>query len=122
MTQNAVNNVSIGDSYTALLNYNGITQTVRSKSANISSVTYSGVGQYIVNFVPSFTDTFYVPIIAVSNNTSTVGDDSGQTGYIDSNSGNPTSAALYIAAYGLQFPIAYHYYDDDWFCVTVYGT
>lgn len=46
----------------AWINYNGISRVIRD-SFNVSSVTYSATGQYIINFIDPFPDTNYSVII-----------------------------------------------------------
>ena len=43
----------VGLGATTLLNYNGATQTIRS-STNVTSVTYSSTGRYVVNFTSAY--------------------------------------------------------------------
>ena len=45
----------------AWVSYNGVAQTV-SASFNVSSVTYSSTGVYLINFTTAFANTNYCPV------------------------------------------------------------
>jgi hypothetical protein len=45
----------------AWINYNGATQTILG-SFNVSSVTYTSAGVYVVNFTTAFANTNYCPV------------------------------------------------------------
>jgi hypothetical protein len=45
----------------AWINYNGATQTING-SFNVSSVTYSSAGVYLINFTTAFANTNYCPV------------------------------------------------------------
>lgn len=120
-TQNAVNNIGTGVAPTALCNYNGTTQTIRGQSANISSVTYSGVGQYIFNFSPSYADANYIPVLTTDPSSSVAGTHTDQTAYIDSNAAVPTTMTLNVCTYGRDVFFTYDYYDNTYFEVAIFG-
>ncbi|MEO6077583.1 MAG: hypothetical protein ABIP54_02240 [Candidatus Andersenbacteria bacterium] len=122
MTQNVCNNFGEGEEPTALLQYDPLSTTIISNSANISSVTYSALGKYIVNFNPVFTDANYVPICTIDSGVGAPGTpNTWQTAYIDSTTGNPTTAALHISAYGRTAAIVYAYSDDNIYNVAIFG-
>ena len=55
-----------GGGLTTSVNYDGVTQTIR-QSTNVSSVTYTSVGKYIVNYTVAYPDALYAPNFTVSD-------------------------------------------------------
>ena len=80
-TQNGMNGIA-----KAWVNYNGTTQTILS-SFNVSSVTYSGTGSYVVNITTALTTNYAMSV--------SCGGGIGGTGYpmIWNGSGNTTTTA-----------------------------
>ena len=97
-----------------LLNYNGATQTVRS-STNVSSVTYTSAGKYIVNFTANYANANYVANATISNSTSgnnsIVFIDSGTSGTTTP----PTTSNIHFAVVDAISAV-----DAYWFELTIF--
>lgn len=98
-----------GSGATTLLNYNGTgTPAIRS-STNVSSVTYSSAGKYIVNFTSSYGNANYTPILTISNSASTL-----QSAFIDSLTAIPATGNIHVEAAGSSA------FDNDYFTASIY--
>jgi hypothetical protein len=92
----------------AWLNYNGVAQTI-TNSFNVSSVTYTSTGQYVMNFTNAMTNANYVPQITGNNNNARA----NQYGYIITQ----TTSALTFAMVDDQSSRV----DSSIACVAVFG-
>ena len=76
----------------AWVNFNGTGTVAIRASANVSSITDSGVGLYDVNFTTSMTDANYAPVVTAYSSSSALYAIGGQT-----NGQAPTTAKFRIA-------------------------
>ena len=108
-TNNATNNYQTAANN--LVNYNGVTQTIRF-SANVSSVTYTNFGRYIVNFNGSLANANYVTIVTASDSAGVY--ESGPFINTDPPSPGPSVSQVPVALAGFNF------YDADYFITAVF--
>jgi hypothetical protein len=77
LTVQTISNGSVSTSSTNVIqgsakswvNFNGVTTATIRASYNVSSVTRSSSGLYVVNFTNAFTDANYATTVGASNNT-----------------------------------------------------
>ena len=77
----------------AWVQYNAVSQAILA-SYNVSSVTYSAAGQYVVNFTNAFADTKYAVTGCAGGATSAVGDNSAAILNIKQNSADSVSTGF----------------------------
>ena len=86
-------------------NYNGVAQTIYN-SANVSSVTYSNVGRYIVNFIGALSNANYITILTCGDGPSSSLE---ATAFIDTSVSDPTTTAVYVVCGGFDaYDFAYY--------------
>ncbi|MEO6077584.1 MAG: hypothetical protein ABIP54_02245 [Candidatus Andersenbacteria bacterium] len=109
-TNNATNNYQ--SSAVIFLNYNAATPAIR-KAFNVTSVTHSSTGIYVINFNYTYPDVKYNMMLTMSYSPSAV---TTASAFIDTIHSSPTTTSAGAFAAGFDL------YDNSYFIACIFGT